>query len=149
MPIRFRCQHCHQFMGIARRKSGTEVQCPTCRHNVLVPRENEVAAEAAPRPRAAPGEPAPAVAKLFEHSNFDEVLRGGEGPPRIARPAPKNGGSVPRPSAREMESVAPVGMPAPTGIFLSSNRATLLAVAGIVLLAIAFGAGLFVGRYCL
>src|SRR5947209_6860382 len=143
MPIRFRCQHCHQFMGIARRKSGTEVQCPTCRHNVLVPHEDEVAAEAAPGPRAAlkGGEPAPTVAPLFEHSDFDEVLRG-EAAPRVARPAPKNVGAAPRPAAREPEAVsgarAAPAPSAPTGIFLSSNRATLLAVAGIILLAVAF-----------
>ena len=118
MPIRFRCQHCHQLMGIARRKSGTEVQCPTCRHHVVVPIEDEVPAEA--------------------------VLRGEA--PGIVRPSPKIGTPVPRPLAD-----APVSgvVQAPAGIFLTSKRVTLLTVVGIVLLALAFGAGLLVGRYCL
>ena len=149
MPIRFRCQHCHQLMGIARRKSGTEVQCPTCRHHVVVPIEDEVPAEAEPRPRAAVkgSEAMPdlgGTAPLFERSDFDEVLRGEA--PGIVRPSPKIGTPVPRPLAD-----APVSgvVQAPAGIFLTSKRVTLLTVVGIVLLALAFGAGLLVGRYCL
>jgi hypothetical protein len=40
-------------------------------------------------------------------------------------------------------------MPSPNGIFVSSTRLTIGAVVGIILLAVAFGAGLLVGRYCL
>ncbi len=155
MPIRFRCQHCHQLMGIARRKAGTEVQCPTCRHNTLVPKEDEVAAEPAPRAAvqaAGAGKSEP----LFERSDFDEVLRGTEAPPRIARPAPKKdlGGlrpaeaaSVPAPAGPSPLSL-PAASLSPNGIFLTSNQATLFAVAAIILLAVAFGVGLLVGRYC-
>jgi hypothetical protein len=149
--------HCHQLMGIARRKAGTEVQCPTCRHNVVVPKEEEVPAASAPKPRAMlkAGDPVSGTgaAPLFERSDFDEVLRGPEAPPRIARPSPKNGSTA----GRALEEAPHVHAPSsllqntipPNGIFLSSNRATILAVAGIILLAVAFGAGLLVGRYCL
>jgi hypothetical protein len=152
MPIRFRCQHCHQLMGIARRKAGTEVQCPTCRHGTLVPREEADVAE----PRALAGGAATAGAgvsePLFERSDFDDVLRGTEAPPRLARPAPKKHLTGPRPGDAAPAPAAP-SQPsllggAPPGIFLSSNQATLLAVAAIILLAVAFGAGLLVGRYC-
>src|SRR5262249_59525811 len=37
MPIRFRCPFCNQLLGIARRKAGTAVQCPTCRGRVTGP----------------------------------------------------------------------------------------------------------------
>jgi hypothetical protein len=158
MPIRFRCQHCHQLMGIARRKAGTEVQCPTCRHNTLVPKGDDAGAEPAPRAAVPSEETAGAGVPeaLFERSDFDEVLRGTEAPPRIARPAPKKDLTGPRPgdaaSAPAALGQAPASLPAaslaPTGIFLTSNQATLLAVAAIILLAVAFGVGLLVGRYC-
>jgi phage FluMu protein Com len=154
MPIRFRCRHCHQLMGIARRKAGTEVQCPTCRQNVVVPGEDEVPSVVAPQadPSARPGEPA--AAPLFERSDFDDVLRHSEGSSRVIRPIPKNGSGVRHRHDAAQSVGAPPSQPSlppgtvpPNGIFLSSGRATILAVVGIVLLALAFGAGLLVGRY--
>jgi len=156
MPIRFRCQHCQQLMGISRRKAGTEVRCPKCAQSVLVTSKDEVPATPAREHEAAkPAEPRRPGA-LFEHGDFDEVLRGtDELAPRIARPAPGGGLLEHKPPSREPEP-ARTGQPSlvsqmipPNGIYISSRRATLLAVAGIVLLAVAFGAGLLVGRYCL
>ncbi|WP_298864550.1 zinc ribbon domain-containing protein [uncultured Gimesia sp.] len=37
MPIKFRCQHCEQLMGISRSKAGEVVDCPTCGLSVRVP----------------------------------------------------------------------------------------------------------------
>jgi len=37
MPIKFRCQHCDQLMGISRSKAGDVVDCPTCGMSVRVP----------------------------------------------------------------------------------------------------------------
>jgi len=37
MPIKFRCQHCDQLMGISRSKAGDVVDCPTCGLSVRVP----------------------------------------------------------------------------------------------------------------
>jgi phage FluMu protein Com len=160
MPIRFRCEHCHQLMGIARRKAGTEVQCPTCRTSVLVPVEDQVPAAAASQPHAvlkssepAPIKPAP---PMFERSEIDALLRVPEAAPRIGRSAQKKGDAV-RAYSHDVEPLGPANSAAsipssvlpPPGIYLSSNRATLLAVAGVILVALAFGAGLLVGRYCL
>jgi hypothetical protein len=37
MPIKFRCQHCRQFLGISRGKAGAVVDCPTCGRTLRVP----------------------------------------------------------------------------------------------------------------
>ena len=37
MPIKFRCQHCDQLMGISRSKAGDVVDCQTCGMSVRVP----------------------------------------------------------------------------------------------------------------
>jgi hypothetical protein len=41
MPIRFYCCFCHQLLGIATRKAGTVIECPTCKGQVWVPRPDE------------------------------------------------------------------------------------------------------------
>jgi hypothetical protein len=84
MPIRFRCRNCQQLLGIARRKAGQSVRCPTCHRDVLVPPEDE---EPPPGAAAPPGEPAPVAAAppaapaagappLYERSDFDALLHG-------------------------------------------------------------------------
>jgi hypothetical protein len=156
MPIRFRCPYCSQLLGIARRKAGTKVECPTCHAQVLVPHfdsSGEVPSPPAPAPRSAPvrSQPEP----LFEASDFDDFLR----PPNAAAPAapaaPPVVPSVPdRQPAFDVERLDPsaLGGPAATrpqgGVFLTAAQATALTVAAVFLLAIAFGAGLLVGRYC-
>lgn len=37
MPIKFRCQHCRQFLGISRTRAGQLVDCPTCGRTLRVP----------------------------------------------------------------------------------------------------------------
>ncbi|MDB5386941.1 MAG: hypothetical protein JWM11_2587 [Planctomycetaceae bacterium] len=37
MPIKFRCQHCKQLLGIAHSKAGSLVDCPTCGRTLRVP----------------------------------------------------------------------------------------------------------------
>jgi predicted RNA-binding Zn-ribbon protein involved in translation (DUF1610 family) len=41
MPIRFPCTACGQLLGIATRKVGTEIHCPTCGLGVIVPDEEQ------------------------------------------------------------------------------------------------------------
>ncbi len=151
MPIRFRCQYCNQLLGIARRKAGTKVECPTCHAQVLVPSAEAPAPAPVPTPAPA-GAPA---APLFEHSDFEDFLRP---PPAEEAPPSPPPAAPPRlpesPLAFDVERINPGGaLPPPAarlpgGIFLSPAQATLLTVAGVFLLAIAFGAGLLVGRYC-
>src|SRR5262245_56695396 len=102
MRIRSRCKSCHQLLGIARRKSGTQVNCPTCRCQVLVPAQDEEAA--APAPSPAEGHPVQQVSAkappplapeqspaLFERDDFDALLRP---PPSMAPEGPRNVGAL-------------------------------------------------------
>jgi len=54
MPIHFRCCFCNQLLGIAHRKAGTVIDCPTCRGKVWVPDPNAPPG-AAPAPAPEPG----------------------------------------------------------------------------------------------
>lgn len=138
MPIRFRCHHCNQLMGIARRKAGSPVRCPTCHADLVVP----VAEEESPPPPAA--DPAPLV---FERSDFEAFL---ESP--VRQPAPPPAEAPPPPAAspyesQRLESLTPERKIAPPpGLILSPTQATWLTVVAILLLALAFGAGLLVGH---
>jgi phage FluMu protein Com len=145
MPIRFRCSNCNQLMGIARRKAGMMVQCPTCHAKVLVPqielKEKAEPAEAQPIPDA----PAP----LFERSDFDVFLQNPVADKPSAHPAPP----MPLSFAAETPSSASLAPSSvsprlrPPGLVLSPVQATWLTVAVILLVALAFGAGLLVGHY--
>src|SRR5437899_2430519 len=65
MPIRFRCAYCNQLLGIARRKSGTVVRCPTCAGQLVVPDVDTDETE----PPGGGDEPL-----VFERSDFEELL---------------------------------------------------------------------------
>ena len=161
MPIRFRCAYCNQLLGIARRKSGTVVRCPTCAGQVVVPNQPPEAGEG----------PEPPV---FERSDFDQVFKFGAesrqaavapgAPPPQPRPAPAPAGAwgTHAEPSFDVERVDPAQLPVTTprappptlqqpsaakGIVLSPNMATLISVAVILAVALAFGAGFIVGRF--
>ena len=135
MPVRFRCRHCHQLLGIAHRKIGTEVNCPTCHNKVLVPATD------------APDVDRPTVRKpdpLFEGSDLDALLQPSPADPAAASPPP----AAPAASldVEPYRPPAPLSVP-PAGLTLSSFQATLLTVGTVLLLALFFAAGLLIGRY--
>jgi hypothetical protein len=172
MPIRFRCAYCNQLLGIARRKAGTVVRCPTCAGQVVVP-----AADAS----AEPDEPEPAGNEpVFERSDFDDLFNNPKPmteaaePPTAGAPAPRKQGGGAGTAAPPAQApvpdeawgthadpdvaVEPVGLPSrgpsgfqppyrPPGIVLSPTKATILTVVVVVGLAVAFAAGLLVGRF--
>jgi phage FluMu protein Com len=157
MPIRFRCQHCGQLLGIARRKSGTQVQCPTCQRSVLVPSESA----ATPAPVAAPPAPptpSPAAnvpaAPVFERDDFEDFLNSPgaaslPGRPPVPPPPPPVWPPPPVLPAGEAAPAPPVESLPVEGVVISPGKATVLTVVLILLLALAFGAGLVVGRFYL
>lgn len=164
MPIRFRCAYCNQLMGIARRKAGTVVRCPTCSGQVVVPNPTGNEAD-----EPEPNKPAP---NLFERSDIDDLLRPEASPaatvasgaePASPPPRPPTGawGTGPEPAmgVERLDKVA-VAAPAPPGmltplpasapgVVLTPGKMTFLAVVGVLLLGIAFAAGVVVGKYVL
>jgi hypothetical protein len=138
-------------MGISRRKAGTTVHCPTCHGQVIVPHPDDV--EPANLPMAEPmAEPAPPV---FERSDFEAFLKNPvreEPPAPLAHPVPA---PPAQPAPYEAERFDPSSLslspstarPRPVGLVLSPTQATWLTVVAILLLALAFGAGLLVGHY--
>jgi hypothetical protein len=177
MPIRFRCAYCNQLLGIARRKAGTVVRCPTCAGQVVVP-----AADAGAEPD--PDEPRPAGDQpVFERSDFDELFNNPKpateaAEPTAGAPSPRKqagggtGTAAPPAEAPVHDEawgthadpdveVEPLGIPPqggpsgfqppyrPSGIVLSPTKATILTVVIVVGLAVAFAAGLLVGRFLL
>jgi len=153
VPIRFRCAYCNQLMGIARRKAGTVVRCPTCSGQVVVPNPDATGAQQGPQQPN----------QLFERSDFDELFdpvspkehtgatvgaRPPESPPvGWGTQAEKSSGVAhlePGPAPELLTST-----PAPPGIVLSPSFLTLLTVIGILLLAVVFGAGILVGKFLL
>lgn len=151
MPIRFRCRYCNQLMGISRRKAGTTVQCPTCRAEVLVPQPE---AEDKPEPPAAqPIGDAPAP--LFERSDFEAFLDNPvaekHGPSPVAdvpgSPHPTSPFETEIPAAPSYSIPSGSSRSQPPGLVLSPTQATWLTVVVILLVALAFGAGLLVGHY--
>jgi phage FluMu protein Com len=156
MPIRFRCAYCNQLLGIARRKAGQVVRCPTCAGQVVVPSPDEVGEEEDVE-AGAPSVPSPPV---FERSDFDEVFHA----PAPAPPAPPlpitegpghgsaaydvepfDPGPRPPPAAPPLPRPPPPAFNPPQGIVLSPAKATVLTVVWIVSVAVAFGIGLLVG----
>jgi len=137
-------------MGIARRKAGEMVHCPTCHAEVIVPPpDGAEQAEAPPVPAGG------AVhAPLFERSDFEAFLQNPVNeapPPRAATSPPPSPPSSPYEAERlqaPLLSLSPgVLPPRPVGLLLSPTQATWLTVVAILLLALAFGAGLLVGYY--
>ena len=117
MPIRFRCAYCNQLLGIARRKAGTVVRCPTCSGQVIVPAEQ-------------PEEGRPAL----PHA----PLGHGEAPEDESL-------GVERIDSAEAAHY-PAGFPAPARfIVLSPARAALLALLIVALVAAALAIGYWLG----
>jgi hypothetical protein len=135
-------------MGIARRKAGTPVRCPTCHAEVMVPQ-----LEPEDKPESPPAQPmGNAPAPLFERSDFEAFLNN----PVVDKPATAEAPvALPPPSPFETDIPAspsfsrPAGglRSPPPGLVISPTQATWLTVMVILLLAFAFGAGLLVGHY--
>jgi hypothetical protein len=142
MPIRFRCKYCNQLIGIARRKAGTEVSCPTCHGRLMVPTDPAEAGNNGGPEHAAP---------LFEHSDFEDYLRSPFSEEAARHAAARGRGPRPVPAVPlviDVERLPDEAVPAPpaAGILITPGMLSLLVVAAILLLAGAFAAGIAVDR---
>jgi hypothetical protein len=162
MPIQFRCNYCNQLLSIATRKSGAVVNCPTCDARIIVPRQGEPpkmqeAVKAGEAAKVKGSSPKPGQPSFLERGDFDDLLKAPEPvhdlPEPVRAPVPeKKPAELPPPSSDSFTNkevnVECVGtLPvAGTALVLTPARATIIAVGAIVLLALAFLAGLFVGR---
>lgn len=151
MPIRFRCAYCNQLMGIARRKAGTVVRCPTCAGQIIVPQNDDPGAVDPPPPSPAPPGAAPQPQPLFEGSDFDNVLQ--MNPPATSAAPPDVWGTHGEPRfdverldvGRGQAPPPPAPGPAAPGLHLTPARATALTIAIIVALVVSFGLGFLLG----
>lgn len=149
MPIRFRCAYCNQLMGIARRKAGTVVSCPSCAGQVIVP--------SPPEKRGGPRNDANNPVNrggLFEVGDIDAELfqpAHASAPPRAV-----TGGNVPGPATPQNYDVVPLNTPpgaiaygepldTEPGLFLTRNKVILIGIAIFVLLGLMFLLGILVG----
>lgn len=150
MPIRFRCPHCAQLMGIARRKAGTNVPCPRCAKGVVVPADDEYDAPPAPRVPAPPSE-----VPLLDRPDFDEEVERHDRPVPVPRDGALSVLGARRPPTPgeaveyDVEPVDPKRVSPAGGFVLTSAQATLLILAAILAMVLAFGAGLLVGKFFL
>jgi phage FluMu protein Com len=165
MPIQFRCNYCNQLLSIATRKAGAVVGCPTCAARIIVPRRSE-AAKVGQSAKVEVGKGRDAAGKadhgsLLEQGDFEELLKAPEPvhdrPEPVAVPGADQTEKAPSSSSNSSVSEAPPGqdinvelvasLPVTgTALVLTPGRASILAVAVVILAALAFLAGLWVGR---
>jgi hypothetical protein len=160
MPVQFRCSACRGKLSISRRKAGKQVECPKCGQTLTVPTgeamadeltELLVAAQSAVKADVRPMTPAARLAAkrpatledmpLFERPDFEKLLDPvAHTPDPTPLPLPLPDDRIPDRS----RSTLPPGHD-PDAIVLSRTTATLLVVAVVVLLGLAFAAGFLVG----
>lgn len=71
MPIQFRCSACQQLLGIAKRKAGSFVDCPTCAKKVKVPLTSTVEEYVEPPVRRDRTQPV----SIFDRVDVDKLLQ--------------------------------------------------------------------------
>jgi phage FluMu protein Com len=146
MSIRFYCKRCNQLLGIASRKAGSEIDCPKCGLVLVVPTE-EAAAAALALGRLAPS---PVVAEDLSRFVVDDD------DPTAIEPASPQAGQAEQPTGRDgagaglldtvPEPPAP-GVPVPKDMILFPRRTFYVhGVLFVLLAAVAFGAGYWIGR---
>jgi len=134
MPIRFRCPNCERMLQIARRKAGTEVQCPRCAEEVMVPAADTREADADADLADGTGliEEPPAMEKngragavVFDKPTFREA-------------------TLPTPSLTADDGIPVV--PIEDGVQLARGTVAMLGLLLLGLIALAFATGLMLSR---
>ncbi len=139
MPITFRCTACDRMLSIARRKAGTQVGCPKCGKQILVPATAGVAVESNPV-AAQQFEAMP----LFERSDFEALLnpavKSSEKPKPRHTPKPQ---PTPLPVAVTDDDSGEADVLAVDGIIVTRTRMIIGGIIVTVLLALSFAVGYF------
>lgn len=164
MPIQFRCAYCNQLLGIARRKAGTTVNCPTCGKPIVVPTPEPNQAEP-PMPPARPvSGPSPSFhppQNLLEIDDFDQLFQLPENPGQagsaavplaFAEPGARVFTKPAQPSGSRPQGSPASSSPSGSGTSasqsrLSTNLLLLVLGAALAVLLLGFMAGLIVGRF--
>ncbi len=129
MAVRFRCQRCHQILGIASRKAGSRIECPKCGLPQVVPSE-EAAAAAMAMDRLAPSHQP--VAETASVVVYDD------------QPAPIDSPQLVQPSEESTEATGPI---VPRQMILYPRKSLYLQAVLMLLLAVgAFACGYAIGR---
>ena len=145
MPVRFQCTRCAKTLQIARRKIGTQVDCPVCGEPVVVPAESESRAEGHKHDTPPLAESNGDALDASSYSDIDGLLdRRVRITPRRKKPRSR---STSAPAARVEEKVEDdVSLAQLADLFLVSRRAVyaaaaLMAVAAVVAFGIGFMGG--------
>jgi phage FluMu protein Com len=164
MPIQFRCAYCNQLLGIARRKAGTTVNCPTCGKQIVVPTPEPNQAEPPAKPGTAPSPLSQPPQNLLEIDDIDQLFQlpenaGGGSQPAVplafAEPGARVFTKPAQPTgSRSQSSIGSSSKPETTSSTtsgsqsrLSTNLLLLVIGAALALLLLGFMAGLIVGRF--
>lgn len=151
MPIRFHCKRCHQMLGIASRKAGSDIKCPKCGIMQVVPSEEAAAAAMVMNQSSTPEAAVQEIGNLVVYDDQPAVIetprprRSETGAGPIPIPASIR---APQPLSGDALSAEPLsGEPVPRGMVLFARRtlyvqAALFLVLGVV----AFSLGYFIGR---
>lgn len=123
MPIKFRCTHCRQFLGISPSKAGELTDCPMCGRTIRVPGLDG---------KVAPLPPARLDLRDAQLAEALTALAHLGSPTSAAQPPDQANGSMPVavPVTREATSTAPAPVPVPVPLDppLPAERVTASAV---------------------
>ena len=119
MPIKFRCPHCEQFLGISRSQAGVVTDCPMCGRTIRVP---QLDGTVAPLPKAELNHDDAGLARALDalaalgNDGAAVVIEEGprHAPPEAIALAPAlkvEAVSLPPPSANRAHQVQSVGSP--------------------------------------
>lgn len=156
MPIKFRCQHCQQFLGISRGQAGGITDCPACGRMIRIP---DLDGRTRPLPEDLP-ESKPAASASEPHAASAE-------PDPVAASQPSSSSIIPEGRATSSDDVSfaraaelsdplaelgrlaqvPLKVSQPNVAAPSSGaRRIAFIIGGVLLLIGSFAAGVLVGR---
>ena len=136
MPIRFRCPTCEGLLSIARRKAGTQIVCPKCRDEVMVPAADLDSAE-------------PEIDLADESTTAQEIepLVSEEKSPSALFEKPDFAQSLVGTNSNASAQTAEIPtVPIEDGIVITHKTALILGGLCMALLGLAFATGYLMGR---